>query len=39
MSNFRYDDVVLKWEITGIGRCEVSYSHFNSMIKRSIQTD
>jgi len=38
MSNFRYDDdVLLKWEITGTGKCVGSYSHFNSMIKRSIQ--
>jgi len=38
MSNFGYDDdVLLKWEITGTGRCEGSYSHFNSMMKRSIQ--
>ncbi len=34
MVNFRYDDdVLLKWEITGIGRCVGSYSHFNSMMK------
>ena len=39
MSNFRYDDVLLKWEITGTGRCVGSYSHFNSMMKRSIQAE
>ncbi len=34
MSNFRYDDdVLLKWEITGAGRCVGSYSHFNSMME------
>jgi hypothetical protein len=38
MSNFGYDDVLLKWEITGTGRCVGSYSHFNSM-KRLIQAD
>jgi hypothetical protein len=32
MANFGYDDVLLKWEITGTGRCVDSYSHFNSMI-------
>lgn len=37
MANFGYDDVLLKWEITGTGRCVDSYSHFNSMMKRSIQ--
>jgi hypothetical protein len=37
MSNFGYDDVLLKWEITGTGRCMGSYSYFNSMMKRSIQ--
>jgi len=37
MANFRYDDdVLLKWEITGIGKCVGSYSHFNSMMKRSM---
>ena len=40
MSNFRYDDVVLlKWEITGTGRCVGSYSHFNSMMKRSMKAE
>ena len=39
MSNFGYDDVLLKWEITGTGRCEGSYSHFNSMMKRSMQAE
>ena len=33
MSNFGYDDVLLKWEITGLGRYVGSYSHFNSMMK------
>lgn len=33
MSNFRYDDVLLEWEITGTGRCVGSYSHFNSMMR------
>jgi hypothetical protein len=34
MANFRYDDdVLLKWEITGTGRCVGSYSHFNSMMR------
>ena len=34
MADFRYDnDVLLKWEITGIGRCVGSYSHFNSMMR------
>jgi len=33
MSNFRYDDVLLKWEIAGNGKCVSSYSHFNSMMK------
>ncbi|MDP3431912.1 MAG: hypothetical protein Q8T04_02965 [Bacteroidota bacterium] len=33
MTNFKYDDdVLLKWEITGIGKCVGSYSHFNSMM-------
>jgi hypothetical protein len=36
MANFRYDDVLLKWEITDTGRRVGSYSHFNSMMKRSI---
>ena len=26
------DDVLLKWEITGTGKCMGSYSHLNSMI-------
>ena len=40
MANFGYDDdVLLKWEITGTWRCVGSYSHFNSMMKRSIQFD
>jgi len=39
MSNFGYDDVLLKWEITGTGRCVGSYSHFNSMMKSSIQAE
>ena len=33
MSNFGYDNVLLKWEITGTGRCVGSYSHFNSNIQ------
>lgn len=34
MANFGYDDdVLLKWEITGTGRCVGSYSHFNSKPK------
>jgi hypothetical protein len=34
MANFGYDDdVLLKWEITGTGRCVGSYSHFNSMMR------
>lgn len=38
MANFGYDDdVLLNWEITGTGRCVGSYSHFNSMMKRSMQ--
>jgi hypothetical protein len=37
MANFRHDDVLLKWEITDTGRRVGSYSHFNSMMKRSIQ--
>jgi hypothetical protein len=37
MANFGYDDVLLKWEITGNWKCIRSYSHFNSMIERSIQ--
>ncbi|HZL11556.1 MAG TPA: hypothetical protein VFC65_16355 [Prolixibacteraceae bacterium] len=33
MTNFRYDDdVLLKWEITGVGKWVGSYSHFNSMM-------
>ena len=28
MANFGYDDVLLKWEITGFGKCGGSYSHF-----------
>jgi len=39
MSNFRYDDVPLNWEITGNGKCVSSYSHFNSMMERLIQFD
>ena len=40
MSNFGYDDdVLLKWEITGTGRWEGSYSHFNSMMKRSMKAE
>ena len=40
MANFGYDDdVLLKWEITGNGRCVDSYSHFNSMMKRSKQAE
>ena len=40
MTNFGYDDdVLLKWEITGTGRCVGSYSHFNSMMKRSMQAE
>jgi hypothetical protein len=40
MANFGYDDdVLLKWEITGTGRCVGSYSHFNSMMKRSMQAE
>jgi hypothetical protein len=40
MANFRYDDdVLLKWEITGIGKWEGSYSHFNSMMKRSMKAE
>ena len=36
MTNFGYDDdVLLKWEITGTEKWEKSYSHFNSMMKRS----
>lgn len=34
MANFGYDDdVLLKWEITGTGRCVGSYSHLNSMMR------
>jgi len=37
MSNFGHDDdVLLNWEITGTGKCVSSYSHFNSMKKRSM---
>ncbi len=40
MSNFRYDDdVLLNWEITGTGRCVGSYSHFNSMMKRTMKAE
>jgi len=40
MSNFGYDDdVLLNWEITGTGKCMSSYSHFNSMMKRSMQAE
>jgi hypothetical protein len=40
MANFRYDDdVLLNWEITGTGRYVGSYSHFNSMMKRSMQAE
>jgi hypothetical protein len=40
MANFGYDDdVLLKWEITGTGRCEGSYSHFNSMMRRSMKAE
>jgi len=40
MTNFGYDDdVLLKWEITGTGKWDGSYSHFNSMMKRSMQAD
>lgn len=39
MANFGYDDVLLKWEITGFGKCGGSYSHINSMMKRSMQAD
>jgi hypothetical protein len=39
MANFGYDDVLLKWEITGTERCVDSYSYFNSMMKRSIQAE
>jgi hypothetical protein len=39
MTNFGYDDVLLKWEITGTGRCVGSYSHFNSMIRRSMKVE
>ena len=38
MSDFMYDDdVLLNWDITGTGTYVDSYSHFNSMMKRSIQ--
>lgn len=40
MSNFGYDDdMLLKWEITDIGRGVGSYSNFNSMMKRSKQAE
>jgi len=40
MSNFGYDDdVLLKWEITGTVRCVGSYSHFNSMVRRSMKAE
>jgi len=39
MANFGYDDLLLKWEITGIGRLMGSYSHFNSMMKRSTKAE
>lgn len=40
MANFGYDDdVLLEWEITVTGRCVGSYSHFNSMMKRSMQAE
>ena len=40
MANFGYvDDVLLKWEITGTGRCGGSYSHFNSMMKGTIKAE
>jgi hypothetical protein len=40
MSNFGYDDdVLLNWEITGTGKCVSSYSHFNSMMKRSMKAE
>ena len=40
MANFGYDDdVLLKWEITGTGRWVGSYSHFNSMMKRSMKSE
>jgi len=39
MANFGYDDVLLKWEITGTGMCMSSYSHFNSMMKRSMKAE
>jgi hypothetical protein len=40
MSNLGYDDdVLLKWEITGFGKCVGSYSHFNSMMNPPLQTD
>ena len=37
MPNFGYDDVLLKWEIIDTGKCVSGYSHFNNMMKRSIQ--
>jgi hypothetical protein len=39
MANFGYDDVLLKWEITGTRWGVGSYSHFNSMMKRSKQAE
>jgi hypothetical protein len=39
MSNFGYDNVLLKWEITGTGKCVGSYSYFNSLMKRSKQAE
>lgn len=40
MANFGYDvAVLLKWEITGTRKCEGSYSHFNSLMKRSMQAE
>ena len=40
MSDFGYDDdMLLNWEITGIGRGVDSYSHFNSMMSRSIPAE
>jgi len=38
--NYNFDDdVLLKWEITGTGRCVGSYSHFNSMMKRPMEAE
>ena len=39
MANFGYDDVLLKWEITGTGRCVGSYSHFNNMMEPLMQVE